>query len=314
MPLDFGKDCPHHVYLNGENTEVHFGDGSLLYTIEIPKSTRGTGVSNKLLKDKEGKVKYILTQERNKEDIYEPPVYFISAVRPEEGGKVFKAGYGHIGRVFQNGYEICVSFRNTDSSREKASLSTGMAPEAPQAPEAPRTDAVPGADVEGQADASSPSEEEGGVVKRFFSRLLGWNKKQDRFVALVYDGRSKWVYLGSNIPGAPDAAAAEGATTAEKEKDIVLAHKEAEDEKKGFLGLRAVTMEPGNEWLRDMVIAAWLVVLWEEDRWSRLPASLKAKGLEYLGGRSGPGVNVQGPLNGGTALHPHPIVDVGGSC
>ena len=48
-----------------------------------------------------------------------------------------------------------------------------------------------------------------------------------------------------------------------------------------------MTVESGNEWLRDMVVAAWLVVLWEEERWGRLPVKLRDKGLEYLGGSTG---------------------------
>ena len=300
MPLDFGRDCPYHVYLNGECTEVHFGDGSLLYTIEMPKSTRGTGVSTKLLKDKSGTVKYILTQERNKDDIYQAPTYFITAVRPEEGGRVFKTGHGHIGRVYQDGYDICVSFCIRDSTKERASLENMQNAE----PKNTEGDAA-AENPKGESPPTTGEENGGGLVKRWFCKLLGLNKKHDRFVALIYDGRGKWIYMGSNIP---DQTATHSnhdnhnnnsnGPPPEKEKDIVLAHKEAEDAKKGFLGLRPVTVEPGNEWLRDMVVAAWLVVFWEEERWSRLPVQLRDKGLEYLGGSSGG--NGAGPAASGT--------------
>jgi len=307
MPVDFGKDVPHHVYLNGECTEVHFDTGALLYTITQPEvGRRGTGISTKHLTDaKTGQLKYILTQERDTEDIYQPPVYFITAVPPHEGVRVFKTGHGHIGRVFQDGYEICVSFRAKDEPTEIASLGPvegGVGVIGDQ------TAPIPNKTTASTSESEGTNEEQGeGRVKRFLSKLFGVNKKHDRFVALLYDGRGKWIYLGANTPNPPPppTAAAHPVLAAQItddviKKDIVVACKEAEDEKKGFLGLKQVMVEPGNEWLRDMVVAAWLVVLWEEERWSRLPGKLKRKGLEYLGGVTG-GVDwvVDAPVTGG---------------
>ncbi|KAI5797535.1 hypothetical protein DFH27DRAFT_562814 [Peziza echinospora] len=416
MPIDFGKECPYNIYLSGERTSVHFGDGSLLYTIQLLKShARGTGVSTKLLKNANGETKYIITQVRNKEDVYEAPMYYVSAfvdgssgnaaaaasgsgsaspvtettsavggngdgsaaVSPPpppspppitttkntatttitptpitstttttstgSKGNPFPTRHGTVGRVFQQGYEICVSFRLKDSRRERermlsiSSIGGEELKELPgrpsiSGPELAPTKSITSNHTLSDFDDDDDSDEEekvhrevhepsgGGTsedattaaagpaskVMKFFASLLpkgnassssSAGKPPKRFVGLVYDGRGRWVYLASRAPGLHHphhhhlhpASSGGGGEAAQPPvpHDIILAHKDAEDSQKGFLGLRPVVMERGNEWLRDLLVATWVTVLWEEERWGRLPGQLRNKGLEYLGGVTG---------------------------